>query len=151
MDPQEPARPDVKKPGCEGGIKGIRPPPVMLKPPPSVALPQACLVGSTWDILQSFAPAEQGQAPAIRSGHDLDAQEYEDEAEVLTLDDLILGETSEEFTGMSSISTMNDDETADPMFYISPNGRFKRKIRSWSRGMLLGSGSFGTVYEGISE
>ncbi|CAM0872385.1 unnamed protein product [Alopecurus aequalis] len=151
LDPQEPARPDVKKPGCEGGIKGIRPPPVMLKPPPSVALPQVRLVGSTWDILQSFAPDEQGQAPAVRSGHDFGGEEDEDDAEVLTLDDLGLGETSEEFTGMSSISTTNDDETNDSMFYISPNGRFKRKIRSWSRGMLLGSGSFGTVYEGISD
>uniref|UniRef100_A0ACD5TWN4 Uncharacterized protein n=1 Tax=Avena sativa TaxID=4498 RepID=A0ACD5TWN4_AVESA len=155
LDPQEPARQDAKKPGCEGGIKGIRPPPVMLKPPPSMARPQPCQVGSTWDILQSFAPDEQGQqAPAIRSTPDFggdDAEEDEDEAEVLTLDDLRLGDTSEEFTGMSSISTTNDDETTDSMFYISPNGRFKRKIRSWSRGMLLGSGSFGTVYEGISD
>jgi len=127
----------------------------MLKPPPSMARPQPCQVGSTWDILQSFAPDEQGpQAPAIRSAPDFggdDAEEDEDEAEVLTLDDLRLGDTSEEFTGMSSISTTNDDETTDSMFYISPNGRFKRKIRSWSRGMLLGSGSFGTVYEGISD
>ncbi|KAM0826196.1 hypothetical protein ACQ4PT_069037 [Festuca glaucescens] len=160
LDPQEPARPDARKPGCEGGIKGIRPPPVMLKqqptmlkPPPSMArLPQPSLVCSTWDILQSFAPEEeQGQAPAIRSARDFGCEEDEDEAEVLTLDDLRLGDTSEEFTGMSSISTTNDDETADSMFYISPNGRFKRKIRSWSRGMLLGSGSFGTVYEGISD
>ncbi|XP_051182132.1 mitogen-activated protein kinase kinase kinase 1 [Lolium perenne] len=148
------------KPASEvGGIKGVRPPPVtlkpqptMLKPPPSMArLPKACLAGSTWDILQSFAPED---AQPIRSARDFgceDAEEDEDEAEVLTLDDLRLGDTSEEFTGMSSISTTNDDETADPMFYISPNGRFKRKIRSWSRGMLLGSGSFGTVYEGISD
>jgi mitogen-activated protein kinase kinase kinase 1 len=119
-------------------------------------LPKACLAGSTWDILQSFAPEEELElAPAIiRSGAARDfgcEEEDEDEAEVLTLDDLRLGDTSEEFTGMSSISTTNDDETADPMFYISPNGRFKRKIRSWSRGMLLGSGSFGTVYEGISD
>ncbi|XP_047089995.1 mitogen-activated protein kinase kinase kinase 1-like [Lolium rigidum] len=155
----DPARPDARKPACEGGIKGVRPPPVtlkpqptMLKPPPSMArLPKACLAGSTWDILQSFAPED---AQPIRSARDFgceDAEDEEDEAEVLTLDDLRLGDTSEEFTGMSSISTTNDDETADPMFYISPNGRFKRKIRSWSRGMLLGSGSFGTVYEGISD
>jgi mitogen-activated protein kinase kinase kinase 1 len=156
LDPQEPPRTDTKKLTCEGGIKGIRPPPVMLKPPPSMALPQSLLVGSTWDILQSFAPDDQGHAaPTIRSARDFavvqDAEDDDDEAEVLTLDDLRLGDTSEEFTGMSSISTTNDDETVDSMFYISPNGRFKRKIRSWSRGMLLGSGSFGTVYEGISE
>lgn len=39
--------------------------------------------------------------------------------------------------------------TDDPS--ISTNGRVSKKIRSWNRGMLLGSGSFGTVYEGISE
>ncbi|KAM3314360.1 hypothetical protein ACQJBY_033288 [Aegilops geniculata] len=154
LDPPEPARNDVRKPGCEGGIKGVRPPPVMLKPPPSMALPPAAQVGSTWDLLLSFAPEEQGQPQATRSIPDFgdpDAEDDEDAAEVLTLEDLRLGESSEEFTGTSSISTTNDDETTESMFYISPNGRFKRKIRSWSRGVLLGSGSFGTVYEGISD
>uniref|UniRef100_R7W2Y7 mitogen-activated protein kinase kinase kinase n=1 Tax=Aegilops tauschii TaxID=37682 RepID=R7W2Y7_AEGTA len=119
-----------------------------------MALPPAAQVGSTWDLLLSFAPEEQGQPQAIRSVPDFgdpDAEEDEDAAEVLTLEDLRLGESSEEFTGTSSISTTNDDETTESMFYISPNGRFKRKIRSWSRGVLLGSGSFGTVYEGISD
>nr|BAJ97437.1 predicted protein [Hordeum vulgare subsp. vulgare] len=154
LDPPEPARPDVRKPGCEGGIKGVRPPPVMLKPPPSMALPPAAQVGSTWDILLSFAPEDQGQPQAVRSVPDFgdpDAEDDEDAAEVLTLEDLRLVESSEEFTGTSSISTTNDDETTESMFYVSPNGRFKRKIRSWSRGVLLGSGSFGTVYEGISD
>ncbi|KQK22470.1 mitogen-activated protein kinase kinase kinase 1 [Brachypodium distachyon] len=157
LDPQQPARPDVRKSGCDGGIKGVRPPPVMLKPPPSVALPPACLVGSTWDIMRSFAPDDKGQAPASRSDRDFGgqdaAEEEEDAEEVLTFDELRLGETSEEFTGTSSISTINDDEstTTESMFYISPNGRFRRKIRSWNRGVLLGSGSFGTVYEGISD
>uniref|UniRef100_A0A0D9VS70 mitogen-activated protein kinase kinase kinase n=1 Tax=Leersia perrieri TaxID=77586 RepID=A0A0D9VS70_9ORYZ len=163
VDPWEPARPDVKRGGGEGGgIKGVRPPPVVLKPPPSMARPVACLVGSTWDILRSFAPEEEsGHAPASRSGGDSARQdaaaaaEEEDEASVLTLEELGLGETSEEFTGTSSLSTTNDDETSstttESMFYISPNGRFRRKIRSWNRGMLLGSGSFGTVFEGISD
>ena len=41
--------------------------------------------------------------------------------------------------------------TTESRIFISPNGRIRRKIRSWNRGVLLGSGSFGTVYEGISE
>ncbi|WOL01046.1 hypothetical protein Cni_G09759 [Canna indica] len=41
--------------------------------------------------------------------------------------------------------------TTTETFIISPNGRFKRKIRSWMRGVHVGSGSFGMVYEGISE
>ena len=143
LDPLESTRPDVKRAVVEGGIKGLRPPPV-LKPPPSMALPAVCGAGSTWDILRSFAPDEKEHAPASRS-----------QAVVLTLEDLRLGELSEGFTGTSSLSTTNDDETCstttESMFYISPNGRFRRKIRSWNRGVLLGSGSFGTVYEGISE
>lgn len=160
LDPLESTRPDVKRAAGEGGIKGLRPPPV-LKPPPSMALPAACGVGSTWDILRSFAPDEKEHAPASRSGRGFehqDAVEMEDDEDTavgLTLEDLGLGESSEGFTGTSSLSTTNDDETSstttESMFYISPNGRFRRKIRSWNRGMLLGSGSFGTVYEGISE
>ncbi|RCV45449.1 hypothetical protein SETIT_9G454900v2 [Setaria italica] len=160
LDPLESTRPDVKKAAGEGGIKGLRPPPV-LKPPPSMALPAVCGAGSTWDILRSFAPDEKEHAPASRSGRGFrhqDAVEVEDDedtAVVLTLDDLRLGESSEGFTGTSSLSTTNDDETSstttESMFYISPNGRFRRKIRSWNRGVLLGSGSFGTVYEGISD
>ncbi|CAN6301474.1 unnamed protein product [Urochloa humidicola] len=159
-DPLESTRLDVKRAGGEGGIKGLRPPPV-LKPPPSMALPAVCGAGSTWDILRSFAPDEKEQAPAIRSGRGfghqeaVEVEEDEDAAVVLTLEDLRLGESSEGFTGTSSLSTINDDETSstttESMFYISPNGRFRRKIRSWNRGVLLGSGSFGTVYEGISD
>ncbi|WVZ79684.1 hypothetical protein U9M48_027237 [Paspalum notatum var. saurae] len=52
----------------------------------------------------------------------------------------------------SSLLPKNDSETSststEPLFYISPN---RRKIQSWNRGVLLGTGSFGTVYEGISD
>jgi len=109
----------------------VRPPPV-LKPPPSMALPAVCGVGSTWDILRSFAPDEKEDAPAIRSGRRFghrDAVEKDDDedgAVLLMLDDLGLEESSEGFTGTSSLSTTNDDETSstttESMFYISPNG-----------------------------
>ncbi|CAL4921881.1 unnamed protein product [Urochloa decumbens] len=162
LDPLDSTRLDVKKAAGEGGIKGLRPPPV-LKPPPSMALPAVCGAESTWDILRSFAPDEKEQALASRSGRgfgqqdavEVEVEDDEDAAVALTLEDLRLGESSEGFTGTSSLSTVNDDETSstttESMFYISPNGRFKRKIRSWNRGVLLGSGSFGTVYEGISD
>ncbi|GKU98519.1 hypothetical protein SLEP1_g11515 [Rubroshorea leprosula] len=37
------------------------------------------------------------------------------------------------------------------MSNISPNGRFQRNITVWKKGELLGRGSFGSVYEGISS
>ena len=42
---------------------------------------------------------------------------------------------------------------AKPIHSIfSPNGKFRRSVSSsWQRGQLLGSGSYGTVYEGFTE
>ncbi|PAN45489.1 hypothetical protein PAHAL_9G122800 [Panicum hallii] len=55
----------------------------------------------------------------------------------------------------SSVSTTNagyaSSTTTEAMFIISPNGKFQQKIKSWTRGCLLGSGSFGMVYEAISD
>ncbi|PWA91236.1 cysteine oxygenase/2-aminoethanethiol dioxygenase [Artemisia annua] len=36
-------------------------------------------------------------------------------------------------------------------YTISPNGTFKGIVKNWQKGDLLGSGSFGTVYEGFDE
>ncbi|KAK9217230.1 hypothetical protein WN943_005855 [Citrus x changshan-huyou] len=38
-----------------------------------------------------------------------------------------------------------------PVYNVSPNGKFRRRIMSWQKGELLGSGSFGSVYEGLTE
>jgi len=116
LDPLELTRPNVKRAAGDGGIKGMRPQPV-LKPPPSMALPIVCWAGSSWDILRSFAPDEDKHAPVSRSGRGLGYQDA--------------------------------SMTTGSRIFIPPNGRIK--IRSWNRGMLLGSGSFGNVYEGISD
>ncbi|KAG8646186.1 mitogen-activated protein kinase kinase kinase 1 isoform X2 [Manihot esculenta] len=39
----------------------------------------------------------------------------------------------------------------EPEYCISPNVKFRRSISSWQKGELLGSGSFGTVYEGFTD
>ncbi|KAG0451219.1 hypothetical protein HPP92_026337 [Vanilla planifolia] len=64
---------------------------------------------------------------------------------------LSMAETSEDGIGSFSTSIDDDSSSTTTEVVISPNGRFKKKIRSWMRGHLLGSGSFGTVYEGISD
>ncbi|CAL5053402.1 unnamed protein product [Urochloa decumbens] len=115
-----------------GGINGVGPQP-LLKPPPSMVLPVARWAGSTWDILRSFAPDEEQHFP----GHQDAVKEDEEN---------------------SLLSTKKDDGTSsttnESMFYISQNKMVRKKmikIRPWNRGVLLGSGSFGTVYEGISN
>lgn len=154
--------------GGGNGIKGIRPP--VLSPPlpylaPEKAAPLALpplmrplaeerSIGSVWDLISSFAPKEEGEEEKKKFDDSDEEREINVGSELEELD-LRLGETSEGFTGTSSLSTVNDDDasssTTETMFTVSPNGKLKRKIKSWVRGQQLGSGSFGTVYEAISE
>ncbi|KAH9684562.1 auxin response factor 1 [Citrus sinensis] len=39
----------------------------------------------------------------------------------------------------------------EPVYNVSSNGKFRRRIMSWQKGELLGSGSFGSVYEGLTD
>ncbi|KAK3149601.1 hypothetical protein QOZ80_3AG0219710 [Eleusine coracana subsp. coracana] len=164
--------PSPRRGGGEVGIRGTRPP-LLSPPPPITALAPPPgrrssvahdMTGSAWDILESFAPREEkgelGQAhERIDPSHTSDSEEedVEDESAAVggELKEMRIGETFEGFTGTSSLSTTNDDDASstntEAMFIISPNGKFKRKIKSWMRGALLGSGSFGMVYEGISD
>ncbi|XP_021898567.1 mitogen-activated protein kinase kinase kinase 1 [Carica papaya] len=53
-----------------------------------------------------------------------------------------------------SFTTSNDDDsssTTTERTNISPIDRFRRIITYWEKGELLGRGSFGSVYEGISD
>ncbi|AQK63632.1 Mitogen-activated protein kinase kinase kinase 1 [Zea mays] len=148
--------PSPRRGGGEVGIRGARPP--LLSPPP----PIGALAPPPVRSVQSFAPREQGSEPGERLDTRCNSDtEEESEAEDGVaavegeLKELRIGETFEGLTGTSSLSTTNDDDasstTTEAMFIISPNGKFKRKIKSWMRGALLGSGSFGMVYEGISD
>ncbi|KAF0910169.1 hypothetical protein E2562_001383 [Oryza meyeriana var. granulata] len=160
--------------GGEVGIQGARPPvltppqPIMALAPPPVrhSIVAKDMSGeSAWDIVHSFAPSEEKNEvrtdyERVDASHTSDTEEEEFVEEGVAgvdgeLKELRIGETFEGFTGTSSLSTTNDDDasstTTEAMFIISPNGKFKRKIKSWMRGALLGSGSFGMVYEGISD
>ncbi|RCV41302.1 hypothetical protein SEVIR_9G123600v4 [Setaria viridis] len=164
--------PSPRKGGGEVGIRGARPPllspppPITALAPPPVRRPVVAvdMTGSAWDIVQSFAPSEERselggahERAHTRQVSDTEEDGVEDGVAAVEgeLKELRIGETFEGFTGTSSLSTTNDDDasstTTEAMFIISPNGKFKRKIKSWMRGALLGSGSFGMVYEGISD
>ncbi|XP_050376201.1 mitogen-activated protein kinase kinase kinase 1-like [Argentina anserina] len=139
------------------GIKGVRPP--GLKPPPSLARAPVVDTGcSTWDLLRDFAPVEERESlrkfgPPSSSSSDEEEEVEEEEEEI------VITETVANSRGCS-FTTSNDDDcsssTTEPS-YISPNGRIspsgrpKLVITSWEKGDLLGSGSFGSVYEGISD
>ncbi|KAG6517289.1 hypothetical protein ZIOFF_020674 [Zingiber officinale] len=172
-DPEPAKSPMTPVVGGDRGIRGVRPPalssprprldnnpPPILKPPPSMNRPVIDHESSTWDIVRSFAQEESDLDADRWKPEDLENNEDEeihvaDEVSEEELREIWFGETSEDFTGTSSYSTMNDDDscstTTETMLTISPNGKLRRKIKSWTRGVLLGNGSFGMVYEGMSE
>lgn len=167
----------------DGGIRGVRPPvlspptpsttflptpsyptrdnlPSALKPPLSTSGTSVPDSASTALYnLRALAPEKSGLDASRRKSVDSKDEvkggvSAVDEITDEELREIWLGDTSDDFTGTSSYSTMNDDDSScstTETFIISPNGRFKRKIKSWMRGAFLGSGSFGSVYEGISE
>ncbi|KAF8377005.1 hypothetical protein HHK36_030377 [Tetracentron sinense] len=148
--------------GGGGGIKGVRPP--VLAPPPAMLLPISDNVGSTWDILRSFAPEDDKEIDVGFSSDDEEEGGFEEDARVeggiigrekvnescsfTTSMDVLLSESCS-FT--TSIDDDSSSTASEPMCSISPHGRFKRNIKYWEKGELLGSGSFGTVFEGISD
>ncbi|KAI3969096.1 hypothetical protein MKW92_005259 [Papaver armeniacum] len=123
--------------GGGGGIKGVRPPllappPPFLPPPPSsMSRPVLDNSGSTWDLVNSFAPEDDNYG-SIRSHREANSSD-EDEHEEDEIDGTVLGIHRERLgeTDSSSFTTRN--------------------IKSWTRGAFLGSGSYGTVYEGLSD
>ncbi|XP_064986040.1 mitogen-activated protein kinase kinase kinase 1-like [Musa acuminata AAA Group] len=169
--------PSFEPRGGDGGIRGVRPsilappanltppqinlapltPPPALPPPPYMSLPAIDGMDSAWDIVRSFAPEDKDNTFGACDDDETDEEDNTIEAEgEEELVELRLGETSEGFTGTSSYSTMNVDDdkssmSTETMLIVSPNGKFKRNIKSWMRGRLLGSGSYGMVYEGISD
>ncbi|KAF5442461.1 hypothetical protein F2P56_035115 [Juglans regia] len=105
--------------GGGNGIKGIRPPPV-LKRPPAMKLPEIDHGRSTWDLLKDFAPeAERGGWETFRGSSSSSSDEKVEEGK--------------------------EEEEKEEEQGVVPT------ITSWEKGVLLGRGSFGSVYEGISE
>ncbi|GLJ40148.1 hypothetical protein SUGI_0822910 [Cryptomeria japonica] len=110
-----------------------------LAPPP----PRAWMVGSqnkspsTWDIVKSFGPEEEAQLPVEAAAEEEEGDVEDDRGEA----EASIGEAE---AGSSS----SGEET---VCVVSAGARFKVQFRSWIKGHVLGSGSFGTVYEGISD
>ncbi|CAN6480163.1 unnamed protein product [Victoria cruziana] len=134
----------------ENGIKGFRPPVFV----PAPATPWKVMdkrflrsgaIGREKDEEATRVPWQsEGEIEEEEAGSDVEREREE------------IPRRSTALAARFSFSTSNDDDassttTDSPTFFVSPNARFKREIKSWQRGGILGSGSFGVVYEGISN
>ncbi|CAN8308002.1 unnamed protein product [Cochlearia groenlandica] len=137
--------------GGGNGIKGLRPP--VLKPPPSMKRPSADVVqGSSWDFLEHFAPkSESIKRPSSSSDDDENGCDEEDDAveEKVGTEETVpkLMDTADEACSF----TTNDGDSSSTVSNTSPiYSSGGAVITSWQKGQLLGRGSFGSVFEGIS-
>lgn len=126
-------------------VKGIRQP--ELKPPPLIKVPDIDSRVSTWDLIRDLAPA-------FGSGQEVEKGDVEEEEE----DDgwPKFRETGGSSSPCSFTTTSNDEDyssisTEPKSNYVSPNGKPKKIITTWEKCGLLGRGSFGSVYEAMSQ
>ncbi|CAH8364138.1 unnamed protein product [Eruca vesicaria subsp. sativa] len=111
--------------GGGGGIKGVRPP--VLKPPPAHFAPED-------DIVR-----RPNSSPSSDEGEEV---EREMEAGLV--------ETVDTADEACSFSTNDGGDSSSTVSNTSPVYSSGTIITSWLKGELLGRGSFGSVYEGIS-
>ncbi|XP_030942628.1 mitogen-activated protein kinase kinase kinase 1-like [Quercus lobata] len=154
--------------GPSQGIKGARPP--VLAPPPVAGRSVAYDHSSTWELLKSFAPLEDevvapnptrlgGYAETTSSSSPSSASSEEEDKKQ---NEVPLESTSNRNENETENENENENEIENdigivratnviPVYSFSPRGKLRRSISSWQKGELLGSGSFGTVYEGYTE
>ena len=128
-----------------GGIKGPRPP--KLVPPPVMSVPSHDHK-STWDIFHGLAPVANERR---RDSSDSEKEPDEDEDEDDTQENGLRQHASASCSPSSSSTSDSPTAIVEGAFYISANANLKRNMVYWVKGKRLGSGSFGTVFEGISK
>ncbi|EOA22642.1 hypothetical protein CARUB_v10003312mg [Capsella rubella] len=135
------------------GIKGVRP--SVLKPPPVMNLPPVDLPGSSWDIITHFAPeSETLRRPSSSSSsseNGFDEEEVGDEkVGTEQTGDMVI--EMEDMTDEACSFTTNECDSSSTFSNTSPIDVSGGSINtSWQKGPLLRQGSFGSVYEAISE
>ncbi|XP_023879925.1 mitogen-activated protein kinase kinase kinase 1 [Quercus suber] len=150
--------------GPSQGIKGARPP--VLAPPPVAGRSVAVDYTSTWELLKSFAPledevaapnttrlggyAETTSSPSSSSASSEEEDKKQNEGPSESTSNRNENETENENEKENDIGIVRATNVI-PVYSFSPRGKLKRSISSWQKGELLGSGSFGTVYEGYTE
>ncbi|KAH9751982.1 protein kinase domain-containing protein [Citrus sinensis] len=144
--------------GPSAGINGDRPP--ALSPPSPMKFRRPVEAVDDDEILKSFAEESDDEYflhSPIAVGFISPLNENEENNEVRRLRETNVVEESG--PSISVHDHDGDDDRKDlavrlikePVYNVSPNGKFRRRIMSWQKGELLGSGSFGTVYEGYTD
>lgn len=130
-------------------IKGFRPP--HLAPPPGVSQRAVDDGSSTWDILKAFGPADYKELDDFKQDDGITGRQM---VGSLGYAARIVSESCSDTSNDENDCGNNGDSCnamTEPIYCISPGDSFSRKIDSWQKGDFLGSGSFGTVYEGFTE
>ncbi|CAN6808677.1 hypothetical protein Bca4012_003020 [Brassica carinata] len=128
--------------GVSGGIKGVRP--SVLKPPPAKR-PPIDHQGSSWDFLMHLGPEDEiVKRPSSSSSSSSSSSDKADEVEK---QERLLAVTADE---SCSFTTNEGGDSSSTVSNTSPVYSSGTIITSWLKGDLLGRGSFGSVYEGIS-
>ncbi|KAM0063965.1 putative mitogen-activated protein kinase kinase kinase STE-STE11 family [Helianthus debilis subsp. tardiflorus] len=158
------------------GIKGVRPP--LLAPPPAMSRVTVDNMGSTWDLVRSFAPRDDDDDDL---GSDEAGDTNVETSEMMTSRiDKTVSTSDEDLTSdgpddanveTSEMMELRTDAAASPSGSdrfgdedegasvvavevegsLLINGSIRRGFKNWQKGDYLGSGSFGTVYEGFDE
>lgn len=125
------------------GIKGVRPP-GLITPPDTMRYSVPTYVSD------SYGSGERG-GNVEEEGDNEEFGENES-CSFTTNDDDSSSTTTENIS--PTVRTRSIDGSSvrnEPPSYISPNGRVRRIVNNWTKGRLLGRGSFGSVYEGIAD
>ncbi|PIN09340.1 Mitogen-activated protein kinase kinase kinase [Handroanthus impetiginosus] len=166
LDADEVSEKEVKNELVNTGgweIRGTRPP--KLAPPPVMMRSVVDEMSSTWDIFRALGPQDdhdlkspqedvvshsikkvEDNLPVERRYTSGGQEEREDAVE------------KEQGDGLESCSgSLNGGQESDSVplirendYNVSPNGS-SLCIKSWQKGDFLGSGSYGTVYEGFTD
>ncbi|CAI9787021.1 unnamed protein product [Fraxinus pennsylvanica] len=138
------------------GIKGVRPP--VLSPVPALTL---LVIENTCSTRELPFEGERVSEFLVSLEEGKDEQrgrrneEQEEDGEEDNMRSIVMRRENGMLSVSPSFTTSNDDDSSstmtEPTSNISPNGRFRCFIMDWQKGELLGRGSFGSVYEGISD
>ncbi|XP_051144660.1 mitogen-activated protein kinase kinase kinase 1-like [Andrographis paniculata] len=130
--------------------------PQKLAPPPVKMRSIVDDTSSTWDIFKGFGPQEgqDSKSPrdVISHSHlidkveeNVDVERRYNSGEQEEREDSVKRDKG---VGLEIPTDSLNDENG---YYVSPNGSLRCGIKSWQKGDFLGSGSFGTVYEGFTD